>query len=192
MRLFAGVELDDRLKAAAAGVSERLRGRLQHAAPDLIARWVAPEQLHITVWFLGEVAESRAAAIEAALGHAPFQTLAFDLALAGCGAFPPGGRPRVFWIGVRRGGPEMASLHAGMEERLRPLGFLRERRDFTAHLTIARVKDAGRGLPRLIRELLAEEPAECGACRISAATLFRSRLLPRGAAYEPILRVPLS
>src|SRR5689334_11677823 len=104
MRLFIGIELDERVKAAAADVAERLRQRLQRAAPALVARWVAAENLHITLWFIGEVPDERAAAIADVL-HAPFDTPAFNLSAAGCGTFPPFGPPRVFWIGLAEGQP---------------------------------------------------------------------------------------
>jgi RNA 2',3'-cyclic 3'-phosphodiesterase len=191
MRLFIGVELDDRVKAAAGDVAERLRQRLQRAAPALVARWVATENLHITIWFIGEVGDERAAAIADVLRH-PFETHAFDLALAGCGAFPPAGPPRVFWIGVGGGQAAMQSLYGEVGHRLAPLGFEPERRAYTAHLTVARVKDPGRGTSRVVRDTLAELPASCGSSPIQAVTLFRSRLSPRGAAYEPLVRVPLS
>ena len=192
MRLFVGVELDDRIKAAAGDVAERLRQRLQRAAPALSARWIAAENLHITLWFIGEVADQRAESIAEALRERPFVTPAFDLALARCGAFPPSGPPRVLWIGANRGAQEMAALYEAVGQRLGPLGFLPEKRGYTAHLTIARVKDAGRGTTRDVRQALADLPADCGHSRIGAVTLFRSRLSPKGAAYEPLLRVPLS
>jgi RNA 2',3'-cyclic 3'-phosphodiesterase len=191
LRVFIGVELDDRVKAAAAAVAERLRQRLRRTAPDLEARWIASDNLHITIWFIGEVDDQRAAAIADAL-QLPFETRSFDLALAKCGVFPPSGPPRVFWIGIHEGSRGMLSLYGEMGRRLAPFGFVEERRPYTAHLTIARVKHAGRGTSRLIRESLAKLPADCGACRVSAVTLFRSRLSPRGAAYEPLLRVPLA
>jgi RNA 2',3'-cyclic 3'-phosphodiesterase len=192
MRLFIGVELDDRMRAAAADVAERLRQHLQRAVPELAARWIAPDNLHITLWFIGEVADAQGDAIAAVLKHTPFSIPQFDLGLAGCGAFPPSGPPRVFWIGVNRGGREMADLYREIGDRLTPLGYEPERRAYTAHLTIGRVKDPGRGGSKAIRETLARLPADCGTCRISGVTMFRSRLSPRGAAYEPLLRVPLS
>lgn len=191
MRLFIGVELDDRVRGAAMDVAERLRQRLQRRAPQLEARWIDAPNLHVTVWFIGEVDEARASAIADAL-HPPFETPSFQLSLGGAGAFPPSGRPRVFWIAVREGGDRLAQLYREIERRLAPLGFAAERREYTAHLTIARVKDTGAAAPRAIRQAVGELSADAGSCIVSALTLFRSRLSPRGAAYEPILRVPLS
>jgi 2'-5' RNA ligase len=191
MRLFIGVELPEDIKAVAADAAERLRRKVQQAAPSLVARWVAPEQYHITLWFIGEVDDERGTTISGALGASSMLTPAFDLALAGYGAFPPSGPPRVFWIGVRAGAAGMARLYEEVGQRLAPLGFEPERRTYSAHLTIARVKDPGKGTSKTVREVLGRLSADCGMCRISAATLFRSRLSPRGAAYEPLLRVPL-
>ncbi|MGH6621454.1 MAG: RNA 2',3'-cyclic phosphodiesterase, partial [Alphaproteobacteria bacterium] len=118
MRLFIGIELPDDIKAAAADTAERLRHQLQHSTPSLVARWTATEQYHITLWFIGEVDERRGADISAALGGSSMTTPAFDLALAGCGAFPPSGPPRVFWIGARAGALGMASLYGEVGQRL--------------------------------------------------------------------------
>jgi RNA 2',3'-cyclic 3'-phosphodiesterase len=192
MRLFIGVELDHRVKVVAADVAERLRQRLQRATRDLQARWTAPENLHITLWFIGEASDSEGEAIVEALTQPTWSIPAFPLVVAGCGAFPPSGRPRVFWIAVQQGTQEMRRLYAEVAARLAPVGYVPEGREYTPHLTIARVKDAGRGSLREIRSMLAQLPADCGTSRVTAVTLFRSRLSPKGATYEPLLRVPLS
>jgi 2'-5' RNA ligase len=192
MRLFVGVELDDRTRAAAADVAERLRQRIQRIDRNFVARWVDPANLHVTLWFLGELKDDRGEAVSGALQSSPFSTASFELALAGSGVFPPSGSPRVLWIGVRHGAPEMARLYHEIGGRLAPLAFEPERRGYTAHLTIARVKETDRGLSEQIRGAVAGLPSDCGSFRVSTVTLFRSRLSPRGAAYEPLLRVPLS
>jgi len=192
MRLFIGIELDDRMKAAATDVAERLRQRLHRVSAHLDARWIREDNLHITVWFIGEVEDARAAEIEKALKQAPFSTPVFDLAIGSCGAFPPSGPPRVLWLGVREGGAQMVRIYREVGARLAPLGLQAERRDYSAHLTIARVKDPGRGTSRGLRDTLATFSADCGRCPVTAVTLFRSRLSPPGALYEPLLRVPLS
>lgn len=191
MRLFVGVELADPVRAAAAEVAERLRPRLQRSRTKVDARWIAPENLHITVWFLGEVTDDRADAIVGALQPA-FSTPAFDLHVRGCGAFPPSGAPRVFWLGLTSGVDSLRRIYDEVEDRFAPLGFASEKRAYIPHLTIARVKDVHGASPRQLRETLTAMPADCGSCRVEAVTLFRSRLSPKGASYEPLLRVPLS
>jgi 2'-5' RNA ligase len=188
MRLFIGVELDDEVKRRAAAIADALRARL---GPRVEARWIPPANLHITLWFIGEVTDERATAIVDAVER-PFAVRAFDLALGGAGAFPPSGAPRVLWIGVRSGQDSMTRLYEELAARFAPLGMDPERRAYSAHLTIARVKAwPARATRDEGRAVLRELPADAGRCRITAVTVFRSRLSPKGAAYEPLLRVPL-
>ena len=190
MRLFVGVELSADVRASAAAVAESLRERLKQARLHVEARWVAAENLHITLWFIGEVDDGRADAITQALSP-PFPMAPFDVALDGCGAFPPSGVPRVFWLGLAAGADRMLDLYREIAARLAPLGFEPEKRPYSAHLTIARVKhtrrDSVSGIPRALGEM----PARGGSCRVGSVTLFRSRLSPKGSTYEPLARVPL-
>jgi 2'-5' RNA ligase len=199
MRLFIGLELSDAVRSRVSAIAGALRERL---GPRVTARWIPPENLHITLWFIGEVPEDRAAAILQTV-DAPFSIPGFDLEIRGVGAFPAQGAPRVLWIGVGAGQESAIALYGELATRLQPLGFEPERRAYAAHLTIARAKDwperAKQGKPRrmdrvdraALREILREFPADAGRCRIDAVTVFRSRLSPKGATYEPVLRVPL-
>ncbi len=190
MRLFVGVELDDRVRAAAAEAIGELRARLKRSHVDVTARFVEPENLHVTVWFIGEATDDRAAQIQQTL-RAAFSTRTFDLAVRGCGAFPPSGSPRVFWLGITTGADSMVRLYDEVKDRLTGIGFEPEKRPYSPHITIARVKEV-KGPGRAVREVLEAVPADCGACRVEAVTLFRSHLSPKGSRYEPLLRVPLS
>jgi 2'-5' RNA ligase len=192
VRLFIGVEPSDPVRTAVARTSERLQHTLARKAPGLAARWVTAGNIHITLWFIGETSDAEGESLGAVLTRRPLRTAPFDLAPGGCGAFPPSGLPRVFWIGLTAGAEGMSALYREIGERLKPLGIEPEHRAYSAHATIARVKEAPRGSGRAIREILAATPADCGSMRVSHVTLFRSRLSPRGAAYEPVLRVPLS
>ena len=188
MRLFVGIELDDRVREAAARISDSVRRQL---AEGVDARWIAASNLHITLWFIGEVEEGRSEGLLDVLGR-PYEVPAFDLEIAGLGAFPPSGPPRVFWLGVAAGLESLRRLHSELALRLGPLGFEPERRAYSAHLTIARVKAVSRTIPnRALREMLECLPAVAGRCRTTHVTVFRSRLSPKGANYEPLLRIPL-
>jgi RNA 2',3'-cyclic 3'-phosphodiesterase len=188
MRLFVGVELDRRIKDAAAAISTSLQ---REVGQRLEARWVPAANLHITLWFLGEVHESR---VESTLGalNRPFDEAAFDVEIAGLGAFPRSGPPRVLWLGVDSGADSLARVHAELSTRLEPIGFEAERRGYSAHLTIARVKNVSRGVSaREVRSLLEARPAHAGRCRIEAVSIFRSRVSAKGANYEVLQRVRL-
>jgi RNA 2',3'-cyclic 3'-phosphodiesterase len=192
MRLFVGIELDDHVRAAAAAVSDALRKEIDRAGWRLRARWVPQDNLHITVWFIGEVADDRAANA-LSLIQTPFAVAAFDAGIGGLGAFPPAGLPRIFWLGVRSGAPQMLALYKDVTERLAPLGFEADSRPYHSHVTIARVADAPRGSgTAAIRQMLQARPGDAGSCRVDHVTVFQSRLSPKGASYEAVLRVPLS
>ena len=189
MRVFIGVELDERVRTAVAEIAESLKRSLGRGVD---ARWIASANLHITLWFLGEVGESKLEAVRRAL-DSPFRETAFELQINGAGVFPPTGAPRVLWLGVTSGADALQGLNAELASRLPPLGFEPERRAYSAHLTIARIKDVSRGGSyREIRDAICNEPARAGRCRVEAVTLFRSRLSPKGASYEAVLRVPLT
>jgi len=191
VRLFVAAEPSERVRTSAAACTQRLRDRLDagHAGGGI--RWIPPDHLHLTVWFLGEVSEARASAVLDALRPA-LDVPGFDLHLAGFGAFPPSGPPRVLWMGVMRGLDELAAAHDQVGARLEPWGFAPEARAYSAHLTIARVKHPPQGAARAaLRRAVAHEPANAGSCRIAELTVFRSRTSPQGAVYEPLLRVPL-
>jgi 2'-5' RNA ligase len=190
-RIFVGVELDPAVKAAAAAAAAALRDDLASADIRVLARWVPEDNLHITLFFIGEVADAGVTRVEAALAP-PFAHPGFGIHLSGLGAFPPSGVPRVFWIGVRAGREALSALQADVSARLATAGCEPEGRPYSAHLTIARVKDLqSRGHAARVRRILAGRDADAGESRVSAVTLFQSRLSPKGSTYEPLLRVPL-
>ena len=202
-RLFVGVELEPSVQEAVAAAADGLRTELRDGHIRIAARWVPQGHLHVTLFFIGESTGDRARDVQAALAQ-PFATPAFDIRLARLGAFPPSGVPRVFWIGLSSGVAEMAALNAEVSARLAPLGcepegpafaltrFGAAGRPYSAHVTIARVKDLqSRGHAPRIRRILEGLEADAGVSRVSAVTLFLSRLSPNGSVYEPLLRVPL-
>ena len=186
MRLFVGVELDETLRAEIAATVERVRKKLERGHARLTARWTPPENLHVTLWFLGEVDDARAALVARSIER-PFETRAFTLRVAGAGTFPSSGAPRVLWMGIVEGGPSLLALNGELAGRLIPLGFEPEARRYSPHLTIARVKEGPRSTGATLRALV----SDVGSCDVAAVTLFRSRTSPKGASYEALLRVPL-
>jgi RNA 2',3'-cyclic 3'-phosphodiesterase len=187
VRLFIGVELDEKVRSAAALIAGDLARQLERR---VTARWVPAANLHITLWFIGHVQDERGDEIRRVLER-PFNSAAFELHLAGAGTFPRSGPPRVIWIGVQSGTESLVRLHSEISTRLVPIGIEPERRAYSAHLTIARVNSSVRGDYARIRATLAETAADAGTCRIAAVTLFQSHVSSKGATYEPLLRVPL-
>lgn len=190
MRLFIGIELSDDFKARAAAEATRVRERVVRAAPKARVRWVEPANLHITIWFLGEVREPRAEAVVAALKE-PLDAPLFTLRVGGAGAFPPSGPPRAIWLGLAAGREGLAAIHDQLTPRLGPLGFEPEKRHYSPHLTIARVKDIRPQEAAAVRRVLREDDDGVGECEVVSATLFVSRPTSRGSQYEVLLPIRL-
>jgi 2'-5' RNA ligase len=192
VRLFVAVEPSARVRSAAAAAADGLRAALDARRMSGSFRWVPEENLHLTIWFLGEVPDARAPAIIEAL-RPPMTEPAFDLRISGLGVFPPSGRSRVVWMDVTSGAEALARIHDEVGVRLLPLGFRPEGRRYAAHLTLARIKEPFPASARsALRSALERPGVDAGTCRIDSLTVFRSRTAPKGAVYEPLLRVPLS
>jgi 2'-5' RNA ligase len=167
-----------------------LQGRLRKAAPAADVRWVRPESVHLTLKFLGEVAEERVGAVERALAEAVVGHHPLGLVARGAGGFPTGRRPRVVWAGVEGDVDTLGRLAADVERTVAPLGWPTEARPFAAHLTLGRVRVPKRG--PLGDAIEAAAGVELGAWAVGEVVLYRSRLRPTGAVYEPIARLVLA
>src|SRR5262249_25076112 len=132
VRLFVAVELGERARAAIAEEQGRLRAI---AGKGSRVRWVGPEQLHLTLVFLGEGGPARAAGVVQAMGR-PIERAPIELTFAGIGAFPPRGAPRALWIGLRGGESDLKALQHEVASRVAALGIPLEERPFSPHLTL--------------------------------------------------------
>ncbi|NJD69301.1 MAG: RNA 2',3'-cyclic phosphodiesterase, partial [candidate division NC10 bacterium] len=176
--------LDPGLKAALAGVQDRLK------ATRADVGWVRPENLHLTLKFLGQVEEDRFGAIGEAVAAAAAGCGPVHLVFQGLGAFPSPRSARVVWIGLSHGAETLAALQARIEAGLEPLGYAREARLFTAHLTLGRVRGPGHReqLARALTEATAEPLGEMVLHRIE---LMKSDLSPSGARDTILHSFPL-
>ena len=188
MRLFVAVEVAEPVIDALMRVVDGLRRRATRLAPRAKITWATAERLHVTLSFIGQTTEDRAATVTTALGTS-LAVPPFDLVVAGCGAFPERGAPRVLWAGVESGRAHMIALQHIVAERLAGLGIEPERRAYQPHLTLARVRDAA-GL-RSAAILEGFSTAHAGSSPVRAVTLFESRLSPIGPTYVPLHRSAL-
>ena len=178
MRLFVAVDVPAAVKDA---IESDVVAPLRDAMPD--ARWTRREGRHLTLKFLGEVADSSVDAVGEALRAVGGE--AFEAAFEQVGGFPSLRRPRVLWVGIGPGADPMAGLASGVERALSPLGFEAEKRPFQGHLTLARFKR-----PQPIGELPpVEVPSDVFG--VHAFVLFRSQLHPKGARYTALERFAL-
>ena len=180
MRLFVAVEIDSAVAQTIAEFTAELRRKAMSLAPGARMTWGHPEQIHVTVRFIGEADPVRAAAIAEVLQ--PELTLrAFDVIITRAGAFPPMGAPRVLWAGIEAGADALAALEREVSDRLVACGVEREDRPYRPHVTLARVRDASGLRSKPLFEQLAER--RFGATPVEAITLFESRTSPKGATY---------
>lgn len=167
------------MRSALAACTERLRPLIGGAS------WVAAENLHITLKFLGRVDEPLLELIHAAIERAVAEQRSFDLTVAGLGVFPSASRARVIWAGVTEGAVPLGALAESVEREITPLGFPTEARGFSAHVTLARITQPRRD-PNVARALEDGAKARFGVVRVERVLLMRSDLSPRGARYTEL------
>ena len=136
IRAFIAIDIPVDVRAA----FSEAQARLKRAHTGVKVSWTKIENLHLTLQFLGYVEEPAIDKIRAALESVATQCGTFDLPVRGAGGFPDERRPHVLWVGCDDGGGKLRALAQAVQAAMQPLGFEPERRDFSAHLTLGRVK----------------------------------------------------
>jgi 2'-5' RNA ligase len=181
VRIFIAVDVDEPLL-----VSRITRLIDAVRATGVPMKPVEPENLHITIRFIGEVPEGLAGEVARdVIGRLSFEE--FEIGFRGLGAFPGLHRPRVVWIGVSDGVEELARIRGAVEEGLRRLGIPPERggHDFKPHLTLARIKGS-RNMHALTKLIMEYQDYEVGRMVVRSVRLKKSTLTPRGPIYETL------
>ena len=182
MRLFVAIELDDAARDAVAAEQRRLGQALGHDDRKAL-KWVNPVQVHLTLAFLGQVADPHSELIAQAMCR-PLPTSCFDITFGGLGVFPHHGAPRVLWVGVTRGLKELIAVQRLVVERLQGLDVTLEDRSFHPHLTLARWRSSRSSDGR--RAQAAAPAGNVAGMRVEAVALFESRLSSTGATHIPL------
>ena len=179
MRLFVALEIPAEVRDGFAALITELRAADSSFSKNR-ARWVRPENLHVTLKFIGHVDAGRLDAIRAALEEVRLDS-PVELRFRGLGFFPNGKRPRVFWAGIEAS-PNLAPLAVEIEARLSKVGISGETREFAPHLTLARFDPPGisDGLSAIAQENVARE---FGTVRSREFYLFESKTKSSGVEY---------
>ena len=180
MRLFTGIDLPE-------DVRERLERLLMHLRPAAHLKWSPVYNLHVTLKFIGEWPEEKLGQLDAALRSIP-RRLEIPIEVKSLGWFPNTHHPRVFWVAVN-GGEALSALARDTEAAVAPLGIAKEERAFTAHLTLARIKEPVplQALRTAIEKL---ESVEFGNFVAGRFYLFRSQPGPAGSIYTKLSEYP--
>jgi 2'-5' RNA ligase len=185
-RVFIALHLSDDARAA---LGRELR-RLGRALPGV--RLSDPASLHLTLAFLGEIDDATLAAVIALTGEVARATPPFHLALGRLGIFGPPEAPRVVWAGVGGELPRLRALQRRLSEALEPLGFPRDPRPFSPHLTLARIKQTLDEVTTLrLHRLLADKAPPPTRWRVAEARVMRSELAAATGSHYTVLSVAL-
>ena len=185
-RVFCAIDLPHDVRERVLAHGRRLR----EAVPGAQASWSRPDNIHLTLKFLGEIPQSRVELLSQAVDRATDELEPFKIQIAEVGVFPKHGPPRVLWIGMNDRHGHLARLHARLEEECAKAGFPREDRPFHPHLTLARLRK-----PQHARSLASAHqgmefaPAEMN---VSELLVIRSELGGDGSRYTVISRSPLN
>jgi len=152
-------------------------------------RWVRPEQLHLTVKFLGEVPDGEALGVAEAVARSAARSRIFEMQLTDCGCFPPRGQVRIVWVGTHDESGALQECVEAVEEEMDGIGFPKESRPFSAHLTIGRAAD-GRGASG-IRAAVERCKVKPVRQSVGELTLMSSVLSAKGPSYSVVVRSKL-
>lgn len=180
MRCFVAVELPEPVRQELGRLAGEFRSRVRDV------RWVRSDRMHLTLAFLGDVSadfveQARPGLESAAAGHA-----AFEAGMGGLGAFPSSRRARAVWAGMATGADRVQALQRDVVRALQPIGFVPERRPFTPHLTLGRLRVPG-DVGTICRLQFASSPFT-----VDRVVLFRSVLRPEGPEYTALATFPLA
>lgn len=182
IRCFIAIELPDEIREGLG----RLISKMKYKAPD--AKWVEPGSIHLTLKFLGSVESARIPEITGAVAEAASGIPPLKLDVSGLGTFPGPNRVRVVWVGVGGDTDKLLQLQKRIDDNLDILGFPPENREFTPHLTLARVRESATPAERqqLGQLIAAVKAPPIGTFTASSVSLMRSQLYRTGAVYTQI------
>jgi 2'-5' RNA ligase len=183
IRAFVAIELPEEVKSFLRAIVTSLK----KTGADV--KWASPEGTHLTLKFLGNISADLVAALEAQLAPAFSGQKAITLRVGGLGAFPSLGKPRVIWAGLEDAERALVPLARKVEDLLVPLGLEPEKRAFTPHLTLGRVR-SNKKIADLVEEVRQNMDVAGPSFLANHAILFQSILKPTGAEYHPLVRFP--
>lgn len=183
MRVFIGIKFDESTRA---DIEKFLKPFKKIGTP---IKWVKPENVHLTLKFIGEVSPEKFAQIEDAITSSDFAVGAFDLKIVGCGKFGRGSELNIFWIGIDKN-EKIENLYQKIEDALQKVGISREEREFKPHLTVGRNKKRFNFKP-LFQMIGEKADLPLSQFQVKAFQIFKSELFPTGPVYTVLKEISL-
>jgi RNA 2',3'-cyclic 3'-phosphodiesterase len=185
VRAFIAIPVASGVAARSSELIKRLR------SADAAVNWVPPQNLHLTLKFLGETPINESPQICEAVRRAVEDAPPFDLAFRGLGAFPSVEKPRTIWIGVTEGVEDLADLAGRIDIELAKLGYAREARKFSPHLTIGRVRESISSDHPLLDGLAKHVDFDASVMGVDEVVIYASFLDKKGPTYDALGTVEL-
>ena len=188
IRSFIAIELPEEVKAGLRRIQTELK-----LPGHTFVKWVATESVHLTLKFLGNISPQKVAEITGVMEQASQGVSPFQLEVTEVGAFPNMRQPRVLWVGIKGEIDKLVTWQQRIDNGLIPLGFAKETRAFTPHLTLARLREGcSPGDRRDFGEMVAKIPVDVSyKFNVNSLNLMKSQLLPGGAVYSRLAEVKL-
>lgn len=187
LRSFIAVEIPLEIQQNIYKATSNLRKEI-----DTLVRWVPPENMHLSLKFLGDVSPSNVEFLMQMLRNEAENVNCFTIHVTGLGSFPNLKRPRVIYIGIHAPAG-LEALHRGIESASRRLGYESEERPFSPHLTMGRVKQSATvtDQQKIRRCIEGTQVDVLGTARVDSVHLYKSELKPSGSVYTRLYSAPL-
>jgi RNA 2',3'-cyclic 3'-phosphodiesterase len=188
IRSFIAIELPSELKAILGSFQDEMV-----SAGGSSVKWVSPDSIHITLKFLGNIFTEKVQSISSAIEQACAGVEPFILEMGELGGFPNLKQPRVLWVGLHGDIERVKSLQMSIDNNLAKLGFDKEKREFTPHITLARMRDKASSVDRKkFGERVTGGTFDFRyKINVESINLMRSQLLPSGAVYSCLAKLKL-
>ena len=185
IRTFIAIELPAKIIDGLKEIQDELKDGTNKVT------WVKPENIHLTIKFLGDIAADKIDSIAGLLESAAAKSHSFDISVKGVGGFPTIDNPRVLWVGIEEGNVNLSALYNNIEYALSAIDFAKEERPFKPHLTLGRIKflKDKKGLKERIERF---KDTTLGEYMVDGICLFQSRLTTEGAVHIKLEKIELT
>ncbi|MHC4461996.1 MAG: RNA 2',3'-cyclic phosphodiesterase [Planctomycetota bacterium] len=179
MRVFIAIDIDEEIRAALGDLQQQLWSKVDIRKGDV--KWVNPENIHLTLKFLGEIKDEKVVEVCNIVKEVTGRHNSFELNIQTVGRF--GGRSaRVLWIGIGEGNDNLLGLQKDLEQQLALAGWPEEKRKFSGHLTLCRVRNPKAGVKLAV---VSEDYRDfkLGTLQADSVSVYQSQLTPTGPIY---------
>jgi len=179
MRCFIAIDIDERIRIALSDLQRKLQGGIDIKKSDV--KWVSPENIHLTLKFLGEVEDKKAVEVCNMVKDVAGRHKSFDVNVESVGCF--GGKSaRVLWVGTGEGSDKLLQLQKDLEQQADSVGWPKEAREFSGHLTLCRIRNPKAGI-KLAAMSKDYKDFKLGTISADSVSVYQSQLTPSGPVY---------